>query len=176
MKRRLEFTVTQALEPVSKTLDAAALEEQFRRNFFPGLELREVFQVNQRVALLEDVREAPFRKPRVKRHLPAFEARTNPRAGPRLLPLRAASGGLPVTGAHALPNPLPGLVGASRSRQCPNMNGHGFAAYFFFFPADFAPPRGEAAFSFFFVSPAFAAALPFRSSAAFARFLGGTAL
>src|SRR5712692_5500825 len=64
---RLQFAVSKNLQPIPKFTDQTALHEELGRDRFFRREPREILQVDDRVALLEDVRETTLGKPAVQR-------------------------------------------------------------------------------------------------------------
>jgi hypothetical protein len=97
VQRRFQFTISHHLEPVSQPLDHTPLEKKSRSNFLFWPESREIAEVNQRIALLKDIREPTLRNAALQGHLPALKTRAGPRTRPRPLSFGTARGGLAVS-------------------------------------------------------------------------------
>src|SRR5208282_251366 len=108
-ERRLQLAISQNLEPVADPFDHAAVEEEFRGDGRLGSKIRQVTNVHQSVALLEDVGEATLGETPVERHLAAFKSRAPSRTGAGFLALGAARRSFSVSRPGAKADPLPAL-------------------------------------------------------------------
>src|ERR1700690_755392 len=91
---------TQPFQAVAELLDDAQLDQNCGRELV-AFQRAKASHVDDRVFLLEDVREPTLGKAAVQRHLAALEPALLPETGDRLLALLPAAGGLAAPAAHA---------------------------------------------------------------------------